>query len=299
MKTGAITYSVHERGRKFRGSDRNFDTVALAAVINSPEVQERVKKRDLWGYYGHWPRKVFGMNPGEGGLVERGPLAGKTIPLQPALVTTMLSADRDGNITHEAEFLDNANGRLAFRAKTNRVGGFSSAIAAHDRGGRDVPFGFYGFDYVSEPNFSTNRGYVLDGVEDDDGEYLLDSVVCESQAALRVLDGVYAALQGDYDRMAEAYQRSTAECAELVAMLASRSPPTSTEALQKLARLDSTSFGVILPTARLDSAHLSRMAADFSTLDLPAFEPAKETAEEASITRQLGGVIDAMLSRFR
>jgi hypothetical protein len=293
MKTGAIRYNVRERGRQHRGQNRNFDTAALAAIVNSPEVQERVKNRDLVGYFGHWPRVMFGMNPGEGGVHD-----GKQITLEPALITTMLRADDAGNIEHEAEFLDTAPGRTAKRLFSSKTGGFSSAINCREYAGRDVAIGFHGFDYVMEPNFTTNRGYALDGVADA-GDLVLDDAVRETQATVRVLDGLYCALQADYDRMCEAYARSTAECAELVDMLAKRGGAADPPAALTLERLDSTSLARISPTARLDGAYLVRTAAAFQTLDLPGFESPKPTAEESSITRQLGGVIDAMLQRFR
>lgn len=293
MKTGPIAFNVRDRGRQHGGAGRNFDTVALAAVVNSAEVQERVRKRDLWGYYGLWPRQVFGTNPGEGGLVVYGPMAGRTIPLEPALVTTALSADRDGTITHEAEFLDNPNGRLAFRAKCSDVGAFVPCILVHNRGGRSVPYAFGGFDYIAEPNAGPNRMHMLDGAG-----YVLDAVV-QGQATMGAMDRAYGALQADYDRVAGAFTRSTAERAELVAMLATRSAAEQAAAKRRLARLDSTSFSLGRRVDRLDSAHLAKMAAEFKTLDLPAFEVPAGTVEENRVTRQLGTVIDTLVQRVR
>ena len=293
MRTGPITYNVRERGRQHRGQNRNFDTAALASIVNGPEVQERVKNRDLVGYFGHWPRVMFGMNPGEGGVHD-----GKQITLEPALVTTALRADPSGNIEHEAEFLDTAPGRTAKRLFSSKAGGFSSAINCREYGGKDVAIGFYGFDYVMEPNFTTNRGYALDGVADSSG-LVLDDAMRESQATIKVLDGLYSALQGDYDRMAQAFMRATAERDELIDMLAKGKTPTHPELLGTLARLDGSAFSTGREVVRLDSAHLSKMAAAFEGVALPGFEASPGTPEEVRVSRQLGGVIDAMLSRFR
>lgn len=293
MRTGPITYNVRERGRQHRGQSRNFDTAALAGIVNGPEVQERVKNRDLVGYFGHWPRVMFGMNPGEGGVHD-----GKQITLEPALVTTMLRADAAGNIEHEAEFLDTAPGRTAKRLFSSKAGGFSSAINCREHQGRDVAIGFYGFDYVMEPNFTTNRGYALDGVAADSG-LVLDDAMRESQQTIKVLDGLYTALQGDHDRMAQAFMRATAERDELIDMLAKGRAPTHPELLGTLARLDGSTFSTGSEVVRLDGAHLSRVAAEFEGLDLPGFEAPADTPEEVKLSRQLGGVIDSMLSRFR
>lgn len=285
MKTGVITYNVADRGRKFRGEPRNFDAAGLAAVVNSGEVQERVKHRDMLGYFGHWPRKKFGMNPGEGGIID-----GKQVTLEPAIVTTMLKADRAGNIEHEAEFLDNPPGRTAKRMFCSKTGGFSSAIDCRTRNGVDVPIGFYGFDYVTEPNFSTNRGYALDGVMDDGEGVLLDSAIAESQVTLRVLDGLYSALQGDYDRMAQAMARLSAENDELVSLLAQRRPDITPGALQQ--RLD----GVFERPALVSrTSRLHELAAEFTSMPLEGLERRAQTG----VAAKLDSLIQELTGRFR
>ncbi|MFZ4504315.1 MAG: hypothetical protein ACOYM1_10215 [Methylovulum sp.] len=145
METPLITYNLKTRGRQYRGKERHFHLQKMAETINSPETQERVKHRDMLGYYGHWPRVKYGLNPCEGN--EDG-------ALQPALVTTLLTAKDDGTITHKAEFLKTKPGQIAAQLFSSRTGGFSSAID------ESTP-NFFGFDYVLEPNYSTNRGYQI------------------------------------------------------------------------------------------------------------------------------------------
>lgn len=286
MKTGIITYNVRDRGRQFRGQSRNFDSAALAQVVNSPETQERVRKRDMHGFFGHWPRVVFGMNPGEGGIYK-----GKQITLEPALVTTLLEADGDGNIRHEAEFLNTAPGRTAARMFGSKAGGFSSAIQCRDYAGRDVPIGFFGFDYVTEPNYSTNRGYALDGVEDAP-DMVLDAAIAESAMTVKVLDGLYSRLQGDYDQLAEIVARLQGENSELVRMLAKLPQESQDAARLAVARLDSVFDRGVSPlrvVARLDDASLGRMASEFMGADLPGFEP---LPADAVADRESGGMVD-------
>lgn len=165
MQTDIIKYNLTDRGRKYRGQDRHFNIAAVVAAINGPECQERVRKRDMLGYYGHWPRLRFGMLPAEGGLD-----GGNPALVEPAIVTTYLKAHDDGTIEHRAEFLGTDSGKVAAKLYEDHVGGFSSAIV--DSKANTV---FYGFDYVLEPNYSTNRGWQLDSVT---GRYF-DSVGAE------------------------------------------------------------------------------------------------------------------------
>ena len=118
-----IRYNLKDRGRQFRGVERNFDIPAIVAAINSPACQERVKTRGMLGYLGHWVRIRFGLEPPEGGIAQ-----GKAQAVEPAIVTTYLKAYPNGDIEHQTEFLDTDPGRIASRMYDSKVGGFSSAI---------------------------------------------------------------------------------------------------------------------------------------------------------------------------
>lgn len=219
MVTERITYNVRNRGRQARGQDRNFDTVALAKLINSPAVQEKVKHGDMLGYFGHWPRIKLGMEPSEGGIID-----GRPVSIPPALRTVELTADEEGNITHRAEFLDTNEGRIAARLYASKAGGFSSAITTGPGG--SLPTGFYGFDYVFEPNFTHNRGHklALDAVsgQEDQDEVLaiMDSVVSEANQASAHLVHLFDSLQAQHQRALEAMQRIADENAVLIEQLA-------------------------------------------------------------------------------
>ena len=209
LKTGRISYSLRDRGRVFRGTPRSFDTAAIARAINSGETQERVKNRDMHGYFGHWPRVKFGLNPQEGGLAN-----GKPVTLEPALVTTFLSAKDDGTVEHEVEFLDTAPGRAASRMFQSKVGGFSSAIDTKSPQ-------FFGFDFVTEPNFTTNRGYAFDGVEDDSEVVLDDAAEYEKDMSdlVATLDGVQSEVEALRAQLA-ASQNSVADLSVTVERMA-------------------------------------------------------------------------------
>ena len=210
-ETSKITFNVNDLQRQHTGQRRRYDNVGLARLINSPAIQERVKKGDLLGYYGHWPRKKFGMQPREGGMDGAAPIS-----LKPAIRTIFLAADANGNITHQAQFLDTQEGKDAYDLHQNKVGGFSAAMTTAPKGITEIPVRFYGFDYVLEPNFSGNRGYTLafDSVDDplvqerfdsidEEGEpgeliHVFDSVEDELLYQSQIISGLYRQLQGDY-----------------------------------------------------------------------------------------------------
>ncbi len=221
-RTPMITYNVHARGRKARGVDRHFDTQALARLINGPAVQERVRKGDMLGYYGHWPRIKFGMQTQEGGVLD-----GQVVALPTAIRTVHLSCDDQGNITHQAEFLDTPAGQIAAKLFDSTAGGFSSAIDPVPGTSPTVPAEFYGFDYVLEPNYDSNRGYrgIMDSVaaggdERSEALALLDAAVGESFEAARVLNGMLDATAAQLALAVEALERLSRENDLLIGRLA-------------------------------------------------------------------------------
>ncbi len=270
METSLITYSLTERGRQYRGKERRFNLRALAACINGPECQERIRNRDMLGYYGHWPRIKFGMNPAEGGLV-----AGKPSLVEPALVTTHLQARDDGTVEHRAEFLATDSGAVAAKLYSSRAGGFSSAI---DPGRPE----FFGFDYVLEPNYSTNRGYSLDdvhGLSPDDIEAAIYGE--QLQGMMRLLDSAH----GERERALETIDHLRAENEQLLSLLASKGAADA-------AVLDAVP---ILPLAvsRDAAQRLQRDTEIFRTAVLPSFV-LPETEEPPEAPRLYG----RLLSRF-
>jgi hypothetical protein len=217
-RTGLITYNVHDRGRKARGVERHFDTAALAKLINGPSVQEKVRKGDMLGYLGHWPRLKFGMPTQEGGILD-----GKVVTLPLAIRMVHLSADEQGNITHEVEFLDTNEGQLAAKMYDSHAGGFSTAIDSVAGSKPSIPTEFHGADYVWEPNYDSNRGYrpMLDGIEDvsqarDTMEAMLDAATADQAHALELFDAVQVQLLA----VTEALERATRENDLLVGRLA-------------------------------------------------------------------------------
>lgn len=215
-----IKYNLKDRGRQHRGVERHFDIPAIVASINGPATQERVSTRGMLGYFGHWPRVRFGMEPAEGGLAE-----GKAHAIEPAVVTTHLKAYDDGTIEHQTEFLDTATGQLASRMYANRVGGFSTAIDPRKPE-------LYGFDWVNDPNYSTNRGYdlVLDSVTS--GEMTFDDVLSAEHAEqVDAMNRLFEMMEANLRLAMDSATRFEHENSELLDLLSKREEQASQAAL--------------------------------------------------------------------
>lgn len=157
-KTRELEYNLRDRGYKHNGQDRsNVDLDSMVNAINSAATQERVDKGILFGWYGHQIRQRFGMIPPETAVID-----GKLVRLEPAIRTLSIKAAKDGSVRHIEEFLPNDSGQFAQRQYESNVGGFSTAqhYKPMPTGQLSVS-GFYGFDYVVQPNYATNVG---DGV---------------------------------------------------------------------------------------------------------------------------------------
>lgn len=251
--TETIRYNVNQRGRQHRGQDRNFDTRALAALINSPSVQEQVRNRDLVGYYGHWQRMRFGMRPPETVIVD-----GKSVNIEPAIVTTYLRAEADGTIEHRTEFLDTASGKVAARLNKSKTGGFSSAIDAIARGGMQVPRDFAGFDYVLEPNYTTNRAYVFDSAQALPDGSIFDFVMADHYQNAERMAALYDGLRSDHELAMQTIARLLEENEQLLSAAATG---------RGVAVLDSVGIAPRL-VSRQATDHFARTAAMFKSADL-------------------------------
>lgn len=275
METKLITYNLSDRGREFRGADRYFDIPAIVNAINSPACQERVRKRDMLGYFGHWPRMKFGLNPTEGGLEK-----GRAVILTPALVTTHLKAYPDGTIEHQAEFLKTDAGIVASKMYESEVGGFSSAISLN-------PPEFWGFDYVNEPNYSTNRGWALDSVDGMSQEDVLDAIQAEQ---LQGAAAIIKKITFQRDMYEETINHLTEENERLLS------------ALEKGGGMSAIDSVPTLPVA-CDESPADRMRRDAALFRgaqaLPGYENLKEVKERTSEEKAAAALDSVHMSLFQ
>jgi len=208
MITDIITYNLRKRERVHLGQDRAYQSMknipALVKAINSGPVQELVNKGDMIGYYTHWPRIKFGMR------AECGVIDGKVVCAEPAIRTTYLKASRKGMIRHRAEFLDTEAGRLCKRLHLSKTGGFSSVID-------EITPDFIAFDYVTVPNFDSNRGYqyeptldssvyssaVMDSVNNDKTNIEKETLLAEYKRQIRLMDALFKGKKDAASRIKE------------------------------------------------------------------------------------------------
>lgn len=169
-KTKRITYNLYDRGRSHSGKDRsNVDMKEMINRINDPTVQDMIKSGTFYGYNGHEIRRRYGMNPPDSVIID-----GKVVYLERSIRTLESYAEPNGDVTHVHEFLENESGEFARKQYLARAGGFSSAQNYKRAGLSLIPVGFYGFDYVMQPNYTTNvgDGQLFDGLaipEEQDG----------------------------------------------------------------------------------------------------------------------------------
>ena len=167
-KDGAIerikcSFSLLDEGRKYTGNHRKYVIENAREICYAPETREKIKLREALGYYGHGGRQIAGrMDLSE---VQAVTLPGGTeqvITNIPSNVTVQFDIDKDGTVTHSQDVLDSDTGRIVQGLNKSHVGGFSWACPGEDGGatGKTKLTGFSGFDYVLNPGFAYNRGYV-------------------------------------------------------------------------------------------------------------------------------------------
>lgn len=192
--TGRITYSLKDRKYLHNGVDRDdLDMDAMIKLIRSPAVQERVRKRCIFGYYGHQVRELYGLKVPETVIDSNG----KEVFLTPALITIFLDVDNDGVVTHEQEFINNIAGNQAYRQFKAEIGGFSSAFYSPKINNKRTPLDYHGMDYVLRPNYHHNR--CVDAIYDSLDDYVVDPLqqvylqhsICEMYDNLEQMDVAY------------------------------------------------------------------------------------------------------------
>ena len=166
------SFSLLDEGRQYTGNHRKYIIENAREICNSPATKEKIRLREALGFYGHGRRILAGkMNIGEVEAVTL-PDGGKAIVSNiPSNVTVAFDVSPEGVVSHSQEVLDTETGKIVSTLHASRVGGFSSATRLS---------GFSGFDYVLNPGFSSNRGYILEGAADTAGQ---EQMILECLAA--------------------------------------------------------------------------------------------------------------------
>ena len=172
-----LQFNLFDEGRTYTGHHRNYILENAHDVCYAPACRERLSNRELVGFYGHRRRELAGRaNIGETEVIQLP--GGKSIIVEnvPCSVTTFFEVKKDGIVEHHQELLlENEPGRIVSGLNKNKIGGFSWAMNGSDGGahGATRMSSFEGFDYVINPGFTQNRGYVLESAAQD---LLLESI---------------------------------------------------------------------------------------------------------------------------
>ena len=191
------TFNVLDTGRKYTGKQRDYILDNIKEVINSPAVRERLRLRQLQGYFGHTMRELAGKLSLSAKNVLNLPNGQQIVAdAIPGCVTTDLSIDDLGNVTLVQEVLDNDEGNKIWSLHKNRIGGFSWAASGGTSGGNTLISSLFGFDYVPDPLNANNRGWVMDSNEEvADRNTLLKALKDEGvDKPGTVLDSWYASM---------------------------------------------------------------------------------------------------------
>ncbi|MFR6518537.1 MAG: hypothetical protein ACLUPV_04500 [Bilophila wadsworthia] len=221
------SFSLLDEGRQYTGNHRKYIIENAREICNSPATKEKIRLREALGFYGHGRRILAGkMNIGEVEAVTL-PDGGKAIVSNiPSNVTVAFDVSPEGVVSHSQEVLDTETGKIVSTLHASRVGGFSWACPGVD-GGRGKPTrlsGFSGFDYVLNPGFSSNRGYILEGAADTAGQEqmileCLAATVKDDRKAEEYLAGWKLDTQARLAALEDAIFESTARQAELTERL--------------------------------------------------------------------------------
>lgn len=198
-------FNLFQEGRKYTGHHRSYILESAVKTCYAPETREKIQLREALGYLGHGRRVIARKMQ----LEEVEPVRlpdGSTIIVEnvPSNVTVFFEVNKNGDVEHHQEILETAPGNVVAGLNASKVGGFSWACGGADGGalGATKITNFHGFDYVTNPGFSANRGYILENADGQTRDLILESI-CKL---------------GVDDKTAEEYLKSWVASAQLRAM---------------------------------------------------------------------------------
>lgn len=182
-------FSLFDEGRTYTGHHRKYILENAKAICYAPVTRETIALREALGFYGHGRRELSGKLKIREVEAIKLP-SGATVISEnvPACVTISFDINDDGIVTHRQEIMDNEPGRKISALNKSRVGGFSWACGGGDGGamGATRLTGFAGFDYVWDPGFAKNRGYVLESAGEAPTADMIFESICSATGADRI-----------------------------------------------------------------------------------------------------------------
>lgn len=175
----SCNFNLFQEGRKYTGHHRSYILESAIKACYAPETRERLRLREMLGYYGHGRREIakkLTISEVEAVKMPDGSMV--LVENIPANVTTAFEVGKDGTVSHSQELIDNDQGKAVFALNSSKVGGFSWACGGADGGPLSATRvnSCVGFDYVMNPGFSANRGYVLESAGDTTKDMILESI---------------------------------------------------------------------------------------------------------------------------
>lgn len=158
LKTVTDRFSLVDSIRRHTPqNERNYLLKSVRATLTDPRVKEHIALGEMYGYYGHGRRAMQYAKNGRLTLDEVSVVMvdGKPVTLTnvPSNRTLQVDIDDNGIVTHTQEILDTDPGRIVQGMESSNAGGWSWATSGDDSSWRSVVTGFYGFDYVTTPNY--------------------------------------------------------------------------------------------------------------------------------------------------
>ncbi len=153
LKRVTDRFSLFNDGRKMDANKRNYVVKSVQQMIASPKTQELLRLGEAYGYYGHAPRqRANKLDIGETEVIM---VKGKPVIVEnvPASRTIDIKCSDDGVVEHTQEFLDTVTGKIALSLWESGAGGWSWATSGSDGKDRSFVRGYYGMDYVKQPNY--------------------------------------------------------------------------------------------------------------------------------------------------
>lgn len=270
-------FNLFHEGRKYTGHHRNYILESARKTCYAPETREKLRLREAFGYFGHGRRQIARKLQLE--EVESVKLPdGSVVILEniPSNITTFFEVNQNGDVEHHQEILEDTKpGQIVAGLHKNKVGGFSWAMNGRDGGalGKTSVEEFYGFDYVLNPGFATNRGYLLESSDNGVTRDIILESVCQASG----LD----------DKTAEAYLNSWIASSEI----------HNQELLERLeeAAIYEDSLREAVETKGGEIVHLKGLVDKFNDAEKRRAEIITESAKKSIIVVP-DKVVDALLN---
>lgn len=179
-QTIKCSFNLFQEGRTYTGHHRNYILENAMQVCYAPETREKIRLREALGYLGHGRRELSKrLALPEVSAIKLPDGSAVITENVPANVTTQFEVHKDGTVEHTQDILETAPGKIVSGLNSSRVGGFSWACGGFDggAGGKTKLSGFYGFDYVMNPGFASNRGYILESASRNDMDMVLEGII--------------------------------------------------------------------------------------------------------------------------